>query len=62
MNNDKSKVAKLGATRGRSIPRKGMYDFRWTSPFTFIGINCNIEKCLDDNSISDSNIELIKNR
>ena len=42
INNDKTKVVKLGATRDRSIPWQGKHGFEWTSSFEILGIIYNI--------------------
>ena len=43
INNDKTKVVKLGATRDRSIPWQGKFGFEWTSSFEILGIIYNVE-------------------
>ena len=43
INNNKTKVVKLGATRGRSIPWQGKFGFEWTSSFEILGIIYNVE-------------------
>ena len=43
INNEKTKVVKIGALRGRSIPWQGKYGFEWTSSFEILGIIYNIE-------------------
>ena len=43
INNEKTKVVKLGALRGRSIPWQGKYGFEWTNSFEILGITYNVE-------------------
>ena len=53
INNEKTKVVKLWALRGRSIPWQGKYGFEWTSSFEILGIFYNIEYM---NNITSINI------
>ena len=53
INNEKTKVVKIGALRGRSIPWQGKYGFEWTSSFEILGITYNIE---DMENITKTNI------
>ena len=43
INNDKTKVVKIGALRDRSIHWQGKYGFEWTSSFEILGIVFNIK-------------------
>ena len=43
INNDKTKVMTLGASRGRSIPWQGKYGLEWTTTFEILGIIYNME-------------------
>ena len=43
INNEKTKVVKIGALRGRSILWQGKYGFEWTSSFEILGILYNLE-------------------
>ena len=41
IDNEKTKVVKIEASRGRSIPWQGMYGFKWTNSFKISGILYN---------------------
>ena len=47
INSDKTKVIKLGASRGKSIPWQGKHGFEWTTTFEILGIIYNIEEMQD---------------
>ena len=54
MNKEKTKVVKLGATRGSSIPWQGKFGFNWADDFEILGIQYNMKKI---HEITDLNIQ-----
>ena len=44
INNDKTKVVKIGASRDSNIPCQGKFGFKWSETFEILGIHYNIKK------------------
>ena len=44
INNEKTKVANIGALKGRSIHWEGKFGFKWTNTFDILGITYNTDK------------------
>ena len=53
INNEKTKVVKIGASNGSSIPWQGKFGFKWTTTFDILGIHYDITKM---GEITDLNI------
>ena len=53
INNEKTKVVKIGASRGSSISWQGKFGFKWTTTFEILGIHYDITKM---GEITDLNI------
>ena len=54
INKEKTKIVKLGATRGGSIPWQGKFGFKWADDFVILGIHYNMKKL---HEITDLNIQ-----
>ena len=53
INKEKTKIVKLGATRGSSIPWQGKFGFNWADDLEILGIHYNMKKL---HEITDLNI------
>ena len=53
INNDKTKVVKIGASRDSNIPWQGKFGFKWSETFEILGIHYNIKTF---NEITELNI------
>ena len=53
INNDKTKVVKIGASRDSNIPWQGKFGFKWAETFEILGIHYNMKRF---NEITELNI------
>ena len=53
INNEKTNVVKIGASRGISIPWQGKFGFKWSTTFEILGIYYDVNRM---NEITDLNI------